>query len=67
MVVHTVHKGCRYQEYTAHMKNMNSVMQMVGGLSGWVSEINTNYGKGVYYNLRRKNHLVHDKVYWLNN
>ena len=23
MVVHTVHKGCRYQEYTTHMKNMN--------------------------------------------
>ena len=40
MVVHTVHKGCRYQEYTTHMKNMNQVMQMVRGLSGWVSEIN---------------------------
>jgi len=23
MVVHTVHKGCRYQEYTTQMKNVH--------------------------------------------
>jgi len=35
MVVHTVHKGCRYQEYMTHMKNVHRL------LMGWVGSRTT--------------------------
>jgi len=39
MVVHTVHKGCRYQVHDTHEEH--ELGHADGrGLSGWVSEIN---------------------------